>query len=257
MAKPEISEFSYGYAFTDELIHTHHFPLVAAPEFPSLYREGQPGGGWDVRLDGRVPIFIQFKLADHFKTVNAAGGQCRSIKPPFYRMKIYNASKQHNMLLQLQNNEDLVYYAAPSFHKFREFTNAYMNREVLKKSLMIKPNILGNTYDKVAFNMAPGRCECCLLPGMQVCNPCFDFGTFSRDIEAAYSDRADEGLSEQRLNDIERVVIDILRQNDIDFESLEDMNDLSVSKRIALYLLNYMNVHFFTIRERTPNENSQ
>jgi len=47
--KPQISEFSYGYALTDELIHWHGTNLTAAPIFPSLYQEGQVGGvGGDV-----------------------------------------------------------------------------------------------------------------------------------------------------------------------------------------------------------------
>ena len=39
--KPNISEFSYGYALTDELVHSPGSHLVGAPVFPSLYQEGQ------------------------------------------------------------------------------------------------------------------------------------------------------------------------------------------------------------------------
>ena len=63
--KPNLSEFSYGYALTDELIHRHGLPLIAAPVFPSLYQEGQPGGGYDLLLERPgFPLFLQFKLAD-------------------------------------------------------------------------------------------------------------------------------------------------------------------------------------------------
>jgi len=49
--KPGISEFYYGFALTSEVL-SHLFPEGArrAPEFPSLYAEGRPGGGWDVRF---------------------------------------------------------------------------------------------------------------------------------------------------------------------------------------------------------------
>jgi len=33
--KPDISEFSYGYAITEELIHVQSTPVVAAPVFPT------------------------------------------------------------------------------------------------------------------------------------------------------------------------------------------------------------------------------
>ncbi len=63
--KPEMSEFSYGYALTDELIHWHGTSLTAAPIFPSLYQEGKSGGGYDVMLQrSGIPLFLQFKLAD-------------------------------------------------------------------------------------------------------------------------------------------------------------------------------------------------
>ena len=63
--KPDIAEFNYGYALTDELIHWHGAGITAVPIFPSLYDEGQPGGGYDVKLDrGGIPLFLQFKLSD-------------------------------------------------------------------------------------------------------------------------------------------------------------------------------------------------
>jgi hypothetical protein len=42
---PEISEFSYGFALTHELITLAGQPLRAAPIFSSLIEEGRAGGG--------------------------------------------------------------------------------------------------------------------------------------------------------------------------------------------------------------------
>jgi len=39
--KPQVSEFSYGYALTGELIHWQGTNLTAVPISPSLYQEGQ------------------------------------------------------------------------------------------------------------------------------------------------------------------------------------------------------------------------
>ena len=56
--KPNISEFSYGYALTDELIHRREININSAPIFPSLYEEGQNGGGYDLFLDRPgLPLF--------------------------------------------------------------------------------------------------------------------------------------------------------------------------------------------------------
>ena len=81
--KPQISEFSYGYALTDELIHWHGTNLTAAPIFPSLYQEGQVGGGYDLMLQRPgLPLFLQFKLADCMvlkkKTVGSGLQYCNS-----------------------------------------------------------------------------------------------------------------------------------------------------------------------------------
>jgi hypothetical protein len=63
---PDFSEFSYGYAVTEELVASLKATVVAAPIFPSLYEEGKKGGGYDVKipLSGK-PIFLQFKLSNH------------------------------------------------------------------------------------------------------------------------------------------------------------------------------------------------
>ena len=51
----EFTGFSYGFAVTHELILQYSGNVVAAPEFSSLVREGQTGGGYDVRLNFGAP----------------------------------------------------------------------------------------------------------------------------------------------------------------------------------------------------------
>lgn len=86
---PDISEFSYGFALTRELIALTE-TLKAAPVFPSLIAEGKKGGGYDVNLAvPGFPLFIQFKRSECMIRRSA-----RETKPPmkfgtpFYRMKI-------------------------------------------------------------------------------------------------------------------------------------------------------------------------
>lgn len=70
--QPNISEFSYGYAITDELIHWYGTTITASPVFPSLYQEGQQGGGWDLKLQRPgIPLFLQFKLSHCMIRTNA------------------------------------------------------------------------------------------------------------------------------------------------------------------------------------------
>lgn len=58
--KPEMSEFSYGFAFTNELMTSPGGHVIAAPEFPSLQKEGTPGGGYDVKIPLAPPCIKAF-----------------------------------------------------------------------------------------------------------------------------------------------------------------------------------------------------
>src|SRR5687767_9944038 len=97
--RPTISEFSYGFAITSELVHIGG-GVTAAPVFPSLIAEGQQGGGWDVRLDRPgVPLFLQFKLCDSMTRGTCREAQVAGFNVPCYRMHLRSArvSEQHAM----------------------------------------------------------------------------------------------------------------------------------------------------------------
>ena len=82
-----ISEFSYGYALTSELIALFSLKPVGAPEFATQSAEGKKGGGWDVKLPG-VPVYLQFKRADRMVRRSAQeAGVFKSL--PFFRMYLH------------------------------------------------------------------------------------------------------------------------------------------------------------------------
>src|SRR5262245_32513326 len=67
-----ISEFSYGYTLTSELMALFALKEVGAPEFPTQNAEGNVGGGWDMKLPG-LPIYLQFKRAARMVRRTALG----------------------------------------------------------------------------------------------------------------------------------------------------------------------------------------
>ena len=144
--KPNISETSYGYALTDELINRQNMPINSAPIFPTLYQEGQNGGGYDLLLDRPgLPLFLQFKLSDYLSRTNAS--EMNIFNNPYYRMYITkrNHSNQHQMLHELELNNELneVFYTAPLFHEPEELNDAYLNGNVSNRSLWIHPSQIG------------------------------------------------------------------------------------------------------------------
>jgi hypothetical protein len=119
---PDISEFSYGFALTRELIALLP-PLNVAPVFPSLIAEGKKGGGYDVNLDGLgFPLFIQFKRSECMLRRSAHETKPpMNFSTPYYRMRITERwrSAQHEMLLELDAGPNEVFYAAPLLHTVR------------------------------------------------------------------------------------------------------------------------------------------
>lgn len=161
MAVPEISEFSYGFALTNELVRWGE--LSAAPIFPSLIEEGGPGGGFDVKLDRPgAPLYLQFKRSEcmfrrsarEWKAVKAAGGD---LSLPYYRFAITEAlkSEQHELLLALDTAPNLVFYAAPRFHEMSEINAAWHADAMSARSVFVAPSEVGSLDEQrhhVAFD---------------------------------------------------------------------------------------------------------
>lgn len=155
--KSLISEFSYGFALTHELVISLG-SLSAAPIFPSLLEEGKAGGGYDVNLNAPgLPIFIQFKRSDCLTTNNAreikAGA---NLTTPYYRFEITAKadSAQHDMLLDLDTAPNLVFYAAPMFHEKAKFDAAFLSGTIRQNSFFIRPQIIGSFMDDRAHHVS-------------------------------------------------------------------------------------------------------
>jgi len=147
--KPDISEFSFGYAITESLIRNSPFPLQAAPLFPSLVQEGR-AGGYDVRIPfSGFPLFLQFKLSDCMVRNSAYESQQGVLYPNFYRMHLRPTrySQQHPMLLDLEADGNAVYYVAPIFHTNNKLNQTYLNDRMVECSLFIRPSEIGRLPD--------------------------------------------------------------------------------------------------------------
>lgn len=158
--RPSFSEFSYGFALVNEFVHWAGQPIQAVPIFPSLLEEGHLG--YDVMLDREgVPLFLQFKLS-HCMVRNSAWEVRRQIiTPPFYRMHLHARieSAQHQLLIERENSGNMVFYAAPEFHKHAEFNDAYRAREVIAKSSFWRPIDIGPLPDDAPHHVAFRRGE--------------------------------------------------------------------------------------------------
>ena len=147
--KPDMSEFTYGFALTAELLWAPGVPFVALPVFPSLTFEGGPGGGWDVKIPRTtIPLFLQFKISDFMKRGSCKEAQ-QGFAVPCYRMHFRPAriSEQHERLLALESNSQEVYYCAPAFHRTSELDQAFLKRQIGARSLWLRPSEVGALPD--------------------------------------------------------------------------------------------------------------
>lgn len=146
--KPDISEFSYGYAVTEEVIAKNGGRVFGAPAFPSLYEEGKEGGGYDVEIPlfGR-PLFLQFKLSHCLMRPSAK--ESGFLSCPYYRMHLraYKHSQQHKLLLALEAKGEAVMYIAPEFHLPIELHNYYLNKTIISNSAAFRPSDIGPLPD--------------------------------------------------------------------------------------------------------------
>ena len=158
-----ISEFSYGFALTHELVLSLE-TLSAAPIFPSLLEEGRAGGGYDVKLTAPgVALFLQFKRSErlHLKSAREIRDGAR-IGLPYYRLEITakSDSDQHNMLLELDQPPNQVYYAAPMFILKPEFDNAFVAGLMRQRSFFIKPQDVGRFTDAKPHHVSFDTATC-------------------------------------------------------------------------------------------------
>ena len=264
--KPDISEFSYGYALTDELINWHGTTLTAAPVFPSLYQEGQPGGGYDVMLQRPgIPLFLQFKLSHCMVRRTALEVIRRIFPPPFYRMHIRpkRLSNQHEMLINLEKKGHEVYYSTPAFHTNQEFNDAYLFRQVKARSLWMKPSNIGSLPDDknhhVAFRLGSTPYLCSTPRPLETRG---DFKEFENSIERSFRKNSETALKRDTLEETANYLSKIAeRHRHILFESARPSWDQLLDRhplyKIAFYSLILLDSHLFIVMNREESGRQQ
>ena len=147
----EYSEFSFGYAFTENLIRSSTSGPTSAPRFPNLVEEGRLG--YDVEIDdGGVPVFFQYKLPE--RMVRPTAGEIwkheldkEGLRVPFFRMYLMKkeSSRQHELLIELEKKHaGSVFYAAPYIVGRTAFDQAYAGASVHLQSVLFSPGEIGS-----------------------------------------------------------------------------------------------------------------
>ena len=133
---PDFSEFSFGFAFTNEYIRRNP-GLMAAPELPSLIREAEKG--YDLKLAYRGHAkFFQFKLSAYMSRRNAM--HWSTYNRSHYRVRVSSKGRlgertQHRQLKLLAETTKHVLYIAPKFHRETEFNYLFLRDQITDNSM--------------------------------------------------------------------------------------------------------------------------
>jgi hypothetical protein len=167
------TEFSFGYAFTENLIRSATARPPGAPVFPNLNQEARLG--YDVRIDfPACPLFFQYKLSE-LMVRNRAAEISRyglpGINVRFFRMPLMrrDLSRQHQLLMTLERRfPGVVHYAAPGMEDDRQFNAAYNAAQVHAQSVLFSPRDIGPLPDDkqhvVAYRNGLGYAWLCSEP---------------------------------------------------------------------------------------------
>ena len=260
--RPSISEFSYGFAVTTELLQALG-PVTVAPVFPSLHAEGKQGGGWDVRLDWPgFPLFLQFKLCDHMTRPTCKEARLLGLSLPCYRMHLRpeRLSPQHRLLLELEQQGKAVYYCAPMFHKAKQFNTAFLQHSVCARSIWIRPSDIGDLPDDGNHHVSfePGGQRWLFSTPRPIEAKCI-FQNFSAQLRNRLRKRGKTDLSEEQLELLADEIANIAdSRHSIDdrdaYFSREKMHEVVPRsapplQRVAYYASVFLDSQLFLVQE--------
>lgn len=164
--KPGYTEFSFGYAFTENLIRSAATGTTGAPVFPNLVQEATLG--YDVRIDfPAVPLFFQFKLPELMvrrSAVEIRKHRLPGLEVPFYRMPLMrrDLSQQHSYLIDLEKKfPQAVFYASPALSDLSRFNSAYSSCKVHEETRFFSPNSIGPLPDDKIHSVVYSRNKNC------------------------------------------------------------------------------------------------
>lgn len=152
--KLEITNISYCTALTYELVIKYDFQILGAPTFPSLREEAF------FKTDSKKPtvlIFMQYKLGEYFI------GNTSSLKDywgvPYFRFLIHpkNKSKNHQLLINLEAMNQLVFYTAPEMRTMNEFYKHLKQQSILDRSTFWSPQKIGSFSENERYTLSYKR----------------------------------------------------------------------------------------------------
>jgi hypothetical protein len=167
--KRKVSEFSYGFVLTHELVHTYGYLLTDAPSISSGKKKMKAAASedGDDSLRG-YPLFLHFKASEYMKRKNA--GESKLVGLPYFRFALHRKtqSNQHQLLIELERKGNAVFYGTPKIHEAVNLNGAFFDKKVVSSSLFVSPGEIGelpdNEIHRVVFSALSPDVYFCTRP---------------------------------------------------------------------------------------------
>ena len=247
--RADFSEFSFAYGLTEELVVDQwpSYPLYL-PYFPTLREEYRVG--FDVMLSQPCCLlFLQFKLCEGMlrETAKEIANERLPLVTPFLRMKLMPSkiSPQHQLLLELEQTDERVFYAAPRFFKYSDFSRCYRDRCVVQNSAFIMPSSIGCLPDDdehyVSFERSANR-------GWLLSEP-VEIKVLSGDrlIDMIKEDLKDERPMRERVRIVVERILAVLAERGIHEEGTAYEDDEMLFRRLSFLARRYFDASFVPI----------
>lgn len=241
MPKCEFSETQFSFCYTFEFIKKY-CPWSIIPYFPSTYVEGQPGYGYDVKVDSH--IYLQFKIPKYITMRRVQNAQqWDSFNQAYYRTKLNTDSEQHKLLNKLKEDSlfNEVCYVMPEFHDNNSISKHYISKNIVSNSAVFA------IEDLPAYNS--GHHNLCYVTGT---NYAFMFSEPKRIPKRNLGERNLDNVKEANsLFQEAKRIRNILIENDLVFPQEYNIktfeSDTELANKVRNLLLSYFNILWLPI----------
>src|SRR5262245_6711339 len=197
--KRKVSEFSYGFVLTHELVDAYGYLRTDAPHGS---RGGRMKGAEAGAAPRGFPLFLQFKASEYMKRRNA--GESKLVGLPYFRFALHRKtqSNQHQLLIELEKRGYAVFYATPKIHEAVNLNSAFFEHQVVASSLFVNPGDIGELPDNrphcVVFS---GRSDdVYICPKPQRLGGVIHGGAFAESVRQVVSEKEPQSLDDEFFN---------------------------------------------------------
>ncbi len=219
--KRKVSEFSYGFVLTHELVNAYGYLPTDSPRSSRRKSKKEAADSADNTARG-YPLFLQFKASEYMKRRNA--GESKLVGLPYFRFALHRKtqSNQHQLLIELEKRGNAVFYATPKIHEAVNLNSAFFDHQVVALSLFVRPAEIGELPDnqshRVVFSSRADDVYFCSQP--RRLDRAIHGHLFAGAVQQAVSELEPQSLDDEFFHQLANDMVSLVSPNHRIFDEL-------------------------------------